>query len=125
MWVNKIEDIECLANDFTPDIIFISEAKIYSNDLDHMTKIDGYNLHHGNTMQGHGYARMVMLAKPNLNIEIREEWMDMDSASIWVSIKRKGHKRINLGGGYIGSIDCYNNILTVYLILTLSKTPDG
>ena len=99
MWVNKIEDIECLANDHTPDIIFVSEAKVYINDLDYMTKIDGYKIYHANTMQRHGYARMVMLVKPNLNIEMREEWMDPDSASIWVSIKRKGHKRINLGGG--------------------------
>ena len=48
----------------------------------------------------HGYTRLVLLSKPNINFDIKEEWMTSDTAAIWLSLKRKGQKRINLGGIY-------------------------
>ena len=41
-----------------------------------------------------------MLSKTNINIEIIEELMNDDSAAIWLMIKRRGKKRIYIGGIY-------------------------
>ena len=98
-WANKIEDIENLVNTQKHDLLFVSEAKIYLSDPDYTTRIEGYDLHPFKMLQTHGYTRLALLAKPDLNIKLVENWMGVDTAEIWVYLKRKGQKIINIGGG--------------------------
>ena len=50
-WVNKIADVEALALQHKPDIIFVSESNLFVGDDHHQTKIDGYELYSSKTHQ--------------------------------------------------------------------------
>ena len=100
LWINKIADLENVTIEQNPDFVFISEAKLFAADAPHQIKIEGYDLHPSKMLDKHGYTRLVLLSNPNIDFAIREEWMTSDTAAIWLSLKRRGQKRINIGGTY-------------------------
>ena len=83
-----------------PDILFIAEARLNINDPEYQTRIEGYNLYSSKTLEKHGYSRLVMIVKTEINVTILEDLMGPDSASIWITLKRRGQKKVNLGGIY-------------------------
>ena len=55
-----------------------------------------------NTLENLKYCRMVVLIKEDLGIvvETMDELMDEESATIWLKIRRQGHRNIILGAVY-------------------------
>ena len=97
-WIRKIEEIENTINDFSPDIFLISEANIFDKDLEHETRIEGYNIVHTKSIVTMKYSRLVMLVKDGLNIKIVEDLMDTEVASIWIKVNKQGARSLFLGG---------------------------
>ena len=86
--------------DKTPDLLFITEANLWKNTPDELTHIDGYDMVLPDTMNTCGYARIVLLIKPDITYKILHQYMDSWSASIWVQVGTKGRKPTRVGGIY-------------------------
>ena len=99
-WENKLEDIKQLIEDFNPDIVSISEANLHCEVEDYKTVIPGYTAVLPNTMLVMGYCRIVMLVREDINFKLEIDYMDSVSASIWISLPRRGQKKIMVGAIY-------------------------
>ena len=102
-WIRKTHHIQQLVDEKLPDLLFISEANLFLEDigdLQYKIKIYGYNLHLPQSMTSIQYSRIILLSKEGLNIQIMEELMDPIIASIWVKICGRGMKRLLVGGIY-------------------------
>ena len=100
-WENKRLEIEALVIEKTPDILFVSEANMWKNLPDHMMEINGYQLHFPQAMMlKHEYARIVLLARDGIEIQIHNEMMHEDLSVIWLSLCYSARKRMMIGGIY-------------------------
>ena len=99
-WDNKKEEIQCIVDEMKPDIIYISEANIFSGLLPELRIIEGYNLVVSRFMDTTGYSRLALLIRDGFQAEVKEDWMQEDVASIWIQVKRRGYKTLTLGGIY-------------------------
>ena len=99
-WERKKDEVLTVIEEYSPDILFISEANM-RNDLPVFEKeIDGYDLIVPKTAARYGHARLVLLIREEVEYKIIENWMNNDSATIWIRIVTKGRKPINIGGTY-------------------------
>ena len=99
-WENKLLELECLVEEYRPDLYYISEANLWVGLEDVDMDIQGYTLHLPNTMKSLGHARLALLVKNDINVEIISEKNDTEAAMVWVKI---GHGRKNsllVGGVY-------------------------
>ena len=62
--------------------------------------IPGYRLVLTDTMDTLKYCRLVVLVKEEINFNVEKELMDKTSATIWISIPRKGQKKVIIGAIY-------------------------
>ena len=100
-WESKRLEIEALALEKSPDIILISEANLWRSLPEEERSIAGYNLHFPTAMMNkHGYARIVLLAKVGLEVEVHNDIMHEDLSVIWVSLKYSSRRKMKLGGIY-------------------------
>ena len=99
-WENKIDIIKHLIEDFDPDVACISEANLYTEVEDHLRIIPGYKLVTADTMTVMKYSRIVVLVKNEINFKIEREYMDSVTASIWLSLPRRGKKKVMIGAIY-------------------------
>ena len=51
-------------------------------------------------MENLQYCRLVLLAKEGMNLQVMNEWMDPQIASLWVKIGGKGVRNLYVGGVY-------------------------
>ena len=100
LWTNKLEEIELLLTEKKPDLCFLSEANLWSYMEDHEITIPGHNIILPNTMKYLRHARIVLLVKDHLNIHKLNQYMDRDTASIWVRIGDTKKNSIVIGGVY-------------------------
>ena len=99
-WENKLLEIECIIEEYRPDICFISESNLWMN-LDAVDmNIHGYTLHLPNTMNSLGHARLVMLARDNLNVQIVADKNEVEAAMLWVKVGGGRKNTILVGGIY-------------------------
>ena len=101
-WIRKQSEIQNVVDTQRPDIIFITEANIFSEDPNYSLKIDNYNLELPLTLSNNKlkYARIAVLLKQDLNYELLPQHMEGDISSIWLKIHRKGKKKLIVGGLY-------------------------
>ena len=99
-WTNKTEHIECMINELRPDLMFVSEANIFSHNNDYQIDIEGYKIYHPKQHYSLGYSRIILLAREELKIEIQSNLMDDDIASIWLKVVRKGARKLFICGIY-------------------------
>ena len=92
-WENKIGTMKHLIDDFDPDLICISEANLFTEVEDHLRVIPGYKLILTDTMEAMKYCRLALLIKDEISFKVETEYMDKVTASIWISIPRKGQKK--------------------------------
>ena len=77
-----------------PNLFFISEANLKLID------VIGYDRILPKTMNKYKHARLILLARENLNYKIVEELMCDEVASIWVRPICKGLRKMTIGGIY-------------------------
>ena len=100
LWTNKLVEIELLLSEKQPDLCFLSEANLWSYMEDHEVSIPGHNIILPNTMKHLKHARIVLVAKDHLNIHKLNQYMDKDTATIWVRIGESKKNSIVIGGVY-------------------------
>ena len=100
-WETKIIEIEALVLERKPDILFITEANMWSSLVDSQRDIVGYQLYFPQAMMDrHNYARIVLLAKDGIDIKIHNKLMHEDLSVIWISLCYLGNKRMKIRGIY-------------------------
>ena len=99
-WGNKTEEIQILVDEMKPDLVFISEANLFSGLSEHERIILGYKLVITRSMEYMGYSRLVLLVREGLDIKIQESLMEAQIASIWVKISGRGLQTTMIGGIY-------------------------
>ena len=99
-WPKKVEEMEWLVEEIEPDLLFISEANLLKNTPNHEKCITGYEMIEPDTVRKYGYARMILLAKKSLKIQVLHEFMDEDISCIWVRVGNKTKKPTHIGGIY-------------------------
>ena len=100
LWCNKTEDVEALILQEKPHLLFISEANLWDSIEDEDRQIAGYSLILPNTMQSLGHARIVLLVRNDIHVSKINEYMDTETASIWVRIGQGKDNSIVVGGYY-------------------------
>ena len=100
LWQNKKIIIEALILEKQPDLLFLSEANMMASLPTEERKIGGYDIHLPSTMDKHKYARIVLLSKEGIDIQVHKNMMHEDLAVIWVSIKTKNRSNMIIGGIY-------------------------
>ena len=99
-WQNKRLDIELLLREKNPDMLYVSEANLWEG-LDSVDKdIPGFKLYLPNTMSTLKHARLVLLAKDDLPIQILEEKTDTEAAMIWAKVGTTRRSSLVIGGIY-------------------------
>ena len=99
-WNNKIVEMETLLLEKKPDLCFISEANLWDYLEEEERYVQGYRIILPKTMDRCGHARIALLAREGLNVHLMEEYMESDTAAIWIKIGTTKKSQIAIGGIY-------------------------
>ena len=100
LWKNKTTEINHLVLDLNLDVIVISEANIRYNDDSQLINIPGYRILTPKNFEQYRLARLAVLVKHELNYNLMEDKMNMETPSIWLKFPRRGMKPFVLGTFY-------------------------
>ena len=103
-WDKKRMDIQHLADQYSPDYLYISEANLFHDTPDHLREIEGYKMALARTMESLKFSRIVLLCKEGAQYTVETNLMSKEMSSIWVKLSGKGRKTLLLGGGIQGSL---------------------
>ena len=99
-WDKKVDDIQAMVDELKPDLALISEANLFTGLEVHLRLVTGYSVHCTKGFEVMGYSRLVLLVRDGFEVEVIENWMEDDLATIWLKIRRRGGKCITIGGIY-------------------------
>ena len=99
-WQRKRLEIELVTMEYDPDILVITEANLDIRIQDYEKNIKGYDMILPRTIERRNIARIVMLVKQDIQVEVLNAFMDTEVASIWVKLGEKGKKQLVLSGIY-------------------------
>ena len=100
LWSNKIEEIEALTQQHNLDILIISEANLLNDTAEHDRNIEGYQILLPLTIKEHKVARLVVLTRNGLNIDLEKKFMDNQISAVWMKVGMRGRKPLYLTGIY-------------------------
>ena len=99
-WENKIVEVEGLIEENHPDLLFISEANLRNEISDEIKSLEGYNLILPMTAENHGYSRLILLIREEIDYKVMESFMSNEGIVIWVKVAARGRRPIYIGGAY-------------------------
>ena len=99
-WIRQLDELNCLILAHQPDLLFVSEAGLYSHNLDFETHVPGYSIISSKTLAAHGYSRMNLLVKEGIIVKVLKNLMHDDIASIWLGVQIPGGRKFKLCGIY-------------------------
>ena len=83
-----------------PDLCYVSEANLWLG-LDPMeTDIQGYKMLLPNTMTSLKHARIILLVKDDVTVQLLEDKNEVEAAVIWVKVGANRRKSLLVGGIY-------------------------
>ena len=99
---NKINEIEAVISKNRPHLLVISEANLHRDHDIQRVQIPNYKLLVSKTLANNDlkYSRVVMYVHNSIVADLREDLMDDNISSIWVSLGFKYQRRILVGGLY-------------------------
>ena len=100
MWKNKLLELEIMLGQMRPDLCYITEANLWKGTPPHEKEIEGYRLVLPKTLNTMNHARIILLVREGINIEILNDYMDGETATIWVKLGSRRSSAITLGGIY-------------------------
>ena len=100
LWQNKLLEIQLVLDSRKSDLLFVSEANLWLNVPDHDKQIIGHKLLVPKAMSNVHHARLVLIVKEDLEIELLEDYMDAEAATIWVRLGPNRRNSILVGGIY-------------------------
>ena len=99
-WCNKLIEIENLLNEHKPDLCYISEANLWEGLEPHDRELPGHHLVYSNTMDTLKHARLMLIVKDGVDTLKLNQFMDEDTAVIWVKIGSGRTNCVRVGGIY-------------------------
>ena len=99
-WENKLTEIEALLAEKKPDVAFISESNLWADLPSEDRMIPGHSLYLPDTMTSHGHARIVMIVRSEITIELLHDYMDTETATIWCKLGNTKSNSLIIGGIY-------------------------
>ena len=110
LWPNKRLEIELLLAEKKPDMLFITEANLWNGLLPGEREFEGHSIILPNTMASMGHARIALIVKNDLHCQKLDNFMDSETATIWVRVGDRKNKSIVVGGVYrehqqLGQVD--------------------
>ena len=83
-----------------PDILVISEANLLNEIEEYERQIMGYKILLPLTTPEQKVARLVILIKDGIRVEVQKKYMDNQIAAIWLKIGARGKKPLLMAGVY-------------------------
>ena len=99
-WINKLNEIQALIDEYNPDLFYISEANYFKEFPDYMSNVPGYRLIHPKQLITMDYSRIILMVKEGVQVTIMDELMCPEVSSIWLKISKRGCRKLHLGGVY-------------------------
>ena len=99
-WEKKQTEVQALVDQYSPDVLFISEANYFHDTPKHLTEIEGYKFEVAKTMENLKYSRIVLLCRDDLLYTIETQRMSNKFSSIWIKIGNRGKTSLRIGGAY-------------------------
>ena len=99
-WEGRVGEIEQIIAAKTLDLLYISEVNLRNEISDRDKLIEGYTMILPKTSVSHGYARLILLIKEEIEFKLQENLMSNVEPSIWIKLKINGRKSITVGGNY-------------------------
>ena len=99
-WENKTIEIESLVLEYKPDICYISEANLWNEVEELDRRIPGYTLYYPNTMTSLGHARLILLAREGLKLQLVSTQNDKELAMVWIKVGTGKNNSVLIGGLY-------------------------
>ena len=99
-WQRKTHEVEAVILQYSPDVFIISEANMLNSLHDHCKDIIGYSRIVPLTTQVHKIARLVLLVRNGVRVEVQEKYMDNQLAAVWLKIGARCRRPLFLSGMY-------------------------
>ena len=99
-WMNKLVEVEALLTERKPDICIISESNLWAYTPIEDRQIPGHKIILPDTMTSMGHARVVMIVRNELDVQLLPEYMDTETSSIWIKIGSGKKNSWVIGGIY-------------------------
>ena len=96
----KTDEIVQFLAENNPDVFFITEENLQIETPLVETCIPKYTAVYPKTLEKTGVARIIALVRDGINIEVKYDWMEDHTSSIWMEIQRPGKKKLVLGSVY-------------------------
>ena len=100
LWTNKKTEIEALLLQEKPHMCFITEANLWNHIDTEDRQIPGHYIILPNTMISMGHARIVLLVRDDLSVHKLDEFMNTETATIWVRVGGGKNNSLVVGGIY-------------------------
>ena len=98
MWVNKKLELENILEEIRPDLCFISESNLWNDTTVHERQLEGHNLIMPLTMTTMDHAWIILIVKDDLEVEVVDQYMDKEVATILVKLRDTKRNSIVIGG---------------------------
>ena len=89
-WIRQRDEINAVISHTNPGILYISEANFYRGQPEYINFIPGYRIITSPTLEEHGYTRLLLLVRENLDFKRIKHLEDKDVATIWISPSAQG-----------------------------------
>ena len=99
-WDSKRDDIQLLADQMSPDYLYISEANLFHDTPPHLTDIERYKLIKAKTMSKLKFSGIVLLVKEGMIFSVEHNRMEDEFSSIWIKVGGRGRSKLLIGGVY-------------------------
>ena len=99
-WDKKQNEIQALVDQYTPDILYISEANYFHDTPKHLVDIEGYKMETALTMENLKYSRIILLCREDLIYTVETHRMSNKFSSIWIKVGNRGKSSLRIGGAY-------------------------
>ena len=96
-WEKKKLEMETVIMQFSPDIFAISEAYMRTDLSEQQKQVTGYKMILPRTVELHNHARLVVLIKEEMEVEILHDLMDNQVAAVWIKVGGGGRKAMKIG----------------------------
>ena len=99
-WQRDKDEIEAVTLQFNPDIFIISEANQMKELSVQEKNITGYRQILPKIVDVQRVARLVLLVREGINVEVKEEYMEYTVAAVWIKVGVRGRKPLLIAGVY-------------------------
>ena len=99
-WTNKLVELEALVTGKNPDLLFVSESNLWADVSHEDMHIPGHKIYLPAAMASMKHARIVLVARAELNVHVLTDYLDSETATIWIKVGSSKNNSLVIGGVY-------------------------